>query len=232
MNYLIDFLHKTPKVSQVNIDGIAAVEAKYNFTFPASLREWFATENPMLQAEQEVCFNIKEDVDFVGHVDFINEDFIYELKSVTSKNTYRDVFRKEKPKAQNILQLATYMVALERDKGKLIYGSFIDTITYDQFKELGDDDFEEMCETLKPDDTIEFLITIDEDGEFLSNGERTDIKVQDICAFWEAAADMLIDEDVPAVPQAVADIHFLSRRSRHAHHGEECEQQTKYYHHM
>lgn len=163
--------------------------------------EWFATENPSLQAEQEVCFNIKEDVDFVGHVDFINEDFIYELKSVTSKNTYRDVFRKEKPKAQNLLQLATYMVALERDKGKLIYGSFIDTITYDQFKELGDDDFEEMCETLKPDDTIEFLITIDEDGEFLCNGERTDIKVQDICAFWEAAADMLIDEDVPAKPE-------------------------------
>ena len=142
-------------------------------------------------------------------VDFLNDDFLYELKSVTSKNTFREVFKKQKPKEQNLLQLMTYMVSLERDKGKLIYGSFVKTITYDMFEELSDDKFEEMCETLRPDDTIEFLVTIDEDGEFLCDGKRTDISVSDICEFWNVASEMIMDEDVPAKPEKLGEKNYF-----------------------
>ena len=171
--------------------------------------EWFAKENPGLKCEHEVRFGITDSVEFVGHVDFINDDFLYELKSVTSKNTFREVFKKQKPKEQNLLQLMTYMVSLERDKGKLIYGSFVKTITYDMFEELSDDKFEEMCETLKPDDTIEFLVTIDEDGEFLCDGKRTDISVSDICEFWNVASEMIMDEDVPAKPEKLGEKNYF-----------------------
>ncbi len=187
------------------VEGSTAKVFKVGHLF----EDWFAKENPGLVAEHPVKFNVTEDVEFAGHIDFVGEEFIYELKSVTSKNTYRDVFKKQKPKEQNLLQLMTYMVALERDKGKLIYGSFTKTITYDMFEEIGDDEFEEMCETLKPDDTIEFFVTLDEQGEFHCNGKSIDINVSDICEFWNQASAMIMDEEVPAKPEKLAEKNYF-----------------------
>jgi hypothetical protein len=193
-----------PRVIKMRAHGFQAgvVEASTAKVFKVGhlFEEWFAHENPGLIAEHPVTFNITEGVDFAGHIDFVGQEFIYELKSVTSKNTYRDVFKKKKPKDQNLLQLITYMVALERDKGKLIYGSFTKTITYDMFEELGDDEFEEMCETLKPDDTIEYFVEIQPNGEIHCDGKLIDITVTDVCEFWNQAAAMVLDEDVPAKP--------------------------------
>lgn len=171
--------------------------------------DWFAVENPGLTREHCVKFNISQKVEFVGHVDFMSDDYLYELKSVTSKNTYREVFKKGKPKEQNLLQLITYMVALERDKGKLIYGSYTKKITYEQFEELGDDEFEEMCETLVPDDTIEFHIHMCEDGHFYCNNVELDIHITDITEFWQEASLMILDEDVPPKPTKLAEKNFF-----------------------
>jgi PD-(D/E)XK nuclease superfamily len=187
------------------VEGSTAKVFKVGHLF----EDWFAKENPGLKIEHPVTFQITEDVQFAGHIDFVGEEFIYELKSVTSKNTYRDVFKKKKPKDQNLIQLITYMVALERDKGKLIYGSFVNTITYDMFEEIGDDEFEEMCETLTPDDTIEFFITITKDGDVLCDGKSTDISVTDICEFWNQAAAMVVDEEVPAKPGKINEKNYF-----------------------
>lgn len=171
--------------------------------------DWFASENPGLTREHCVQFQINPSVEFVGHIDFMNEDYLYELKSVTSKNTYREVFKKGKPKDQNLLQLITYMVALERDKGKLIYGSFTKKITYEQFEEIGDDEFEELCETLVPDDTIEFHIHMCENGHFYCNNVELDIHINDITEFWHEASLMILDEDVPPKPAKLGEKNFF-----------------------
>lgn len=170
------------------------------FKIGQMFEDWYGDTNPQLEKEREVRFDINEDVEFIGHIDYSDEDFLYELKSVTSKNTFREVFKKQKPKMQNVLQLATYMVALERDKGKLIYGSFTNTLQYDMLEELDDDKFEEICDTLKPDATMEFNITISDSGIFSCNGQELDLQVADIVEFWEAAAEIICDEEVPAKP--------------------------------
>lgn len=164
--------------------------------------DWFETQSKTpLKKEEQVRFEINKNVEFIGHIDYMDDDFLYELKSVTSKNTFREVFKKNKPKMQNVLQLATYMVALERDKAKLIYGSFVKTVTYDQLDELGDDEFEEMCDTLKPDQTIEFNIHMCEDGHFYCNNVEIGLHILDITEFWNEAASILIDEEVPPKPE-------------------------------
>lgn len=166
--------------------------------------DWFGKEQFTLKKEEQVKFQIIKDVEFIGHIDYMDDDFLYELKSVTSKNTYREVFKKNKPKMQNVLQIATYMVALERDKAKLIYGSFVKTVTYDKLEELGDDEFEEMCETLKPDELMEFNIKICEDGNFYYGTDGTyrslGLHIRDITEFWNEAAKILMDDDVPSKP--------------------------------
>ena len=172
--------------------------------------EWYGEKHPELDKESEVRFNVTDDVEFIGHIDYSDKDYLYELKSVTSKNTYREVFRKLKPKIQNVLQLTTYMVALERDKGKLIYGSFVETVQYDKIDEIDDDEFEEICETIKPDETVEFLIEVQEDGKFLCNKEELDLTVTDIVDFWNAAADMICDEEVPAKPKKLKPTNYFS----------------------
>lgn len=170
------------------------------FKLGQMFEDWYGDTNPQLEKEREVRFDINENVEFIGHIDYSDEDFLYELKSVTSKNTFREVFKKQKPKMQNVLQLTTYMVALERDKGKLIYGSFVKTVTYDQLEELGEDEFEEMCDTLKPDQTIEFNIHMCENGHFYCNNVEIGLHISDITEFWNKAASILIDEEVPAKP--------------------------------
>lgn len=171
--------------------------------------DWFAAENPGLIKEHCVQFNVTESVEFIGHIDFMNDNYLYELKSVTSKNTYREVFKKGKPKEQNLLQLITYMVALERDKGKLIYGSYVKKMPYEKFEEIGDDEFEELCETIVPDDTIEFYIHMCENGNFYCNDEKIDIHVSDIVEFWNEAATMILDEDVPPKPEKLVDKNYF-----------------------
>ena len=211
--YRTDTSNGCPRIIKLRAHGFqpAITEASTQKVFKLGhlFETWFAVENPSLTPEHEVRFSITEDVEFVGHVDFINDDFIYELKSVTSKNTFRDVFKKKKPKEQNLLQLITYMVALERDKGKLIYGSFINTITYDKFETLGDDEFEQMCEDIKPDDTIEFFITLSSDGQFYCDGNPLDISVSDICEFWDKASQMIMDEEVPDKPTRLNEKNYF-----------------------
>lgn len=191
---------------QVGIEDPATIKV---FKVGHLFEEWFDKENPGLIKEHCVQFQINPSVEFVGHIDFMNDDYLYELKSVTSKNTYREVFKKGKPKEQNLLQLITYMVALERDKGKLIYGSFTKKITYEQFEEIGDDEFEELCETLVPDDTIEFHIHMCENGHFYCNNVELDIHINDITEFWQEASLMILDEDVPSKPVKLSEKNFF-----------------------
>lgn len=172
--------------------------------------DWFQYQSKTpLKKEEQVKFEINKDVEFIGHIDYMDDEFLYELKSVTSKNTYRDVFKKKKPKMQNVLQLATYMVALERDKGKLIYGSFLKTVSYDQLEELGDDEFEDMCDTLKPDELMEFNIHMCENGHFYCNNVEIGIHILDITEFWNEAAKLIINKDIPPRPEKLDSKSFF-----------------------
>lgn len=179
------------------------------FKLGQMFEDWYGDNNPQLEKEREVRFEVNDDVEFIGHIDYSDEEYLYELKSVTSKNTFREVFKKKKPKMQNVLQLATYMVALERDKGKLIYGSFTNTLQYDMLEDLDDDKFEDICDTLKPDATMEFNITISDSGTFSCDGEEIDLHVSDIVEFWEAASQIILDDEVPVKPEKINSKSFF-----------------------
>ncbi len=63
---------------------------------------------------------------FTGHADVVVGDTVYELKSVTSANVWRNVLQ-GKYKLSNLAQLIGYMWALDKQHGKLVYTLYVDS---------------------------------------------------------------------------------------------------------
>ena len=126
--------------------------------------EYFKTLHPELEAETLVTGDGWE-----GHADFTSSDHVWELKSVTSKNTYNQVFKKGLPKEQAVIQLASYMLQLEISTGTLVFGSFCHIATYDKLMKMKLHEIAPLFENAVPE-MKEFAVEINEDGGVLLDG--------------------------------------------------------------
>ena len=148
------------------------------------------------EVELKVIDNlIKDEVDFEGHSDVCSESTVYELKSVTSKNTYNKVFKHGQAKTENIIQLVNYMISLEKEDGLLVYTSYCDVLDY---KTIGDLTWEQV-ELLANESSKEqkgFSVKILQDGTITVDGESIEVTISEILEFRTRAAEVLFNNTV------------------------------------
>lgn len=163
------------------------------FSIGHQFEQYFETLHPECEFEKLIT------VDGVlqGHADAVGPDIIYELKSVTSKNTKAKVFGKSIPKSDNVLQLATYMVALERDVGHLIYGDFTHVSTYDKLTKMYPDQIAALFKDAMPKMKT-FVVTIDEQGFILVDGQQFhNINVTELLEFQDNLHELVKKRILP-----------------------------------
>lgn len=162
------------------------------FSIGHQFEAYFASLHPEMQREFEIVTPMVK-----GHVDFIDDEFLYELKSVTSRNTHNSVFKKGEPKSANVLQLLTYLVAIERQKGKLIYGSYTHICTYDKLSKMRTEDIAPLFKDAVPV-MREFLVEIDDAGNALVDGEPFhNIHVSELIEFQENLHELVRQRILP-----------------------------------
>lgn len=153
--------------------------------------------------------------DFCGHSDFVVEDpnvgtCVYELKSVTSQNTYNKVFKKSEYKIANLAQAVNYMLAQETSYGRLVYSSYIEAVEYKNLDMYSMEDIIEMIDLIIPEHKI-FEIKIADDGKINVDGAFSSFYVKDILAHRNETARLLENNQVaPDGPQNISSGMFDS----------------------
>jgi len=164
---------------------------------------------PNAVQEKLVSRQLTDKVSLAGHIDFLDDDWVYELKSVTSHNTYKSVFSQRKPKVANIAQLLTYMWLTERKRGKLIYSSWVKTrqSTRSQNRIPEDMHYSQVVARVIDEgiplweEQTEFVVEVTNDGIVMIDGVETEYKQQHTIDYWMMAAKVIESQTVyPEVP--------------------------------
>lgn len=162
----------------LKIEETHSATTKEVFAIGHLFEEWYCAQYPDAIREMLITAEGLE-----GHSDLVTDEYVVELKSVTSKNTYKSVIKQGKPKPQNVLQLLVYMVALEREKGLLVYGSYCHVATYDKLIKMRPHEIAPLFKDAVPE-LKEFLVEIDQEGYALVDGEHYyNIHVSEIMEF-------------------------------------------------
>ena len=147
-----------------------------------------------LEKEKECVVGLSDSVDFCGHIDLAADGSLYELKSCSSDNTYKKVFIQEDYKKENLIQLATYLLMTETEKGYLCYTSYVDKIQYKKLDKIKKDDIVQLAHESERE-TVWLQVTFSDDGEVLVNGKGSGVTVENIIEFQEKAVKVL-EEDI------------------------------------
>ena len=160
-------------------NAVESVFFQKNPTWIASYR----SPTPLAPFDMFPDFNIRLEADAVlmkdGKIDKITE-----LKSISSSKMAKKVFAEGEYKLENLVQLASYMVYLDVEKGFLYYQSTI----YHSF---------ECAKTkysIRAGDKKVFSVTINDHGYFMVDGNRTPVSVDSILRFGEYIACVLAGE--------------------------------------
>lgn len=167
-------------------------------------KQWLTEAGRKFVEEKEFCEPVTEDSNFVGHSDFVVEledgSYIcYELKSVSSKNTYKKVFKENTPKISNLAQCVNYMVSQETVRGRLCYTSYIKAIEYKDFDIYDIGEINDLVYTALEAGEIEtkiFEVEIKEDGKIYLDGVYSTFDVQHLMDHRRATADVLENNKV------------------------------------
>jgi CRISPR/Cas system-associated exonuclease Cas4 (RecB family) len=162
------------------------------FNIGFQFENYFGT---LVEGQKEVEVNTPN---FGGHADLVTDDCVYETKSVTSKNTYKKVFKEKTPKSSHLIQLCHYLIQMERQKGKLVYGSFLTKeIEYGKLKKMRPDAIPALMENAIPE-IKEFLIEISDDGFILVDGEHFEnLHVSEFLDFIEEVSALINANELP-----------------------------------
>jgi hypothetical protein len=157
--------------------------------------DWHAAQKVeqgvQFEADKEVVFQINDNVQFCGHIDFFTQDTTpEEHKSITSMNTHNLVFRDNQYKKDNLAQLASYMVALETPVGELTYTSFIEAIQYKDIPKFTWGEIEEKLKSITPQ-TKTFAVTILDNEQFAIDSVPIDLYISNVVDFWREGANVL-----------------------------------------
>lgn len=145
--------------------------------------------------EKKVVVPLSDLVEFAGSSDYVVKDCVYELKSCTSSNTYKKVFKDGNWKQDNLVQLVNYMIALEIPVGKLCYTSFCDKMDYKDLAKYSEEEVLELARQSKKETKV-FNVTITEEGKICVENVVVPLTVKDIMTFQEVAADVLGNQKV------------------------------------
>lgn len=176
---------------------------------------WLIEAGKKFVKEKEFCEPVTEGSNFVGHEDFVAENpdgtfTCYELKSVSSPNTYKKIFKEGKPKISNLAQIVNYMVAQQTEYGKLCYTSYIKAI---QYKEMGEVDQEEInnrvYEALESGEieTRIFEVNLREEGDIYVDGQPSGFNVTHTLEHRRLSAYVLENEKVWMDPPQSVDVN-------------------------
>jgi hypothetical protein len=132
--------------------------------------------NEFVRREGEVKVPITENIDFEGHIDVEIEGMLFELKSVSSNNTWKLV-KDGGYKLANLAQAVNYMLARQLQKGYLVYSLYAYVAGIDL-----------------PDVFLE--IDIDDDGSVLVNKKQTGYTLENIVLDRQAKASVLETDTV------------------------------------
>lgn len=178
----------------------AAINPKY--TLVGALNEErhaSALTGKTIRFRREVAFedDLVHGIRIMGHCDFAlldDEgvvDCVEELKSVTSKNTYRTVIKNGVYLVENLAQLISYMIAMRCPDGRLIY-------TYWEQVDADGDELDPANWTASEERRFE--VHIDDFGRINVDGEPTRYTVQDQIAHRVQAAVAIATGKVPQRP--------------------------------
>lgn len=162
-------------------------------------KTWLTEAGRKFVEEKEFCEIVTDDSNFVGHSDFVVEmedgsHLCYELKSVSSKNTYKKIFKENKPKISNLAQCVNYMVSQETNRGRLCYTSYIAAIEYSEFDGYDLEEINDLVYSALEQGKIEtkiFEVEIKEDGKVFLDGVYSEFDVQHVLDHRRATADVL-----------------------------------------
>lgn len=156
----------------------------------------FKPDEKDYEREKEIRVQLTPEVEFIGHADFVSSKAVYELKSVTSENTYKKVFpftnsrtkqtRPGTPKPENVIQLVTYMYMLGINTGYLVYGSWAHIVEY---KELNKDSLSLIKN--HPPEIVKFKVTIKPNGDVWIDDKKYIFSTQHIRDYCILAAELL-----------------------------------------
>jgi len=128
-----------------------------------------------VKREAEIREPITENIDFVGHVDVEIEGLLFELKSVSSNNTWK-IVKDGGYKVSNLAQAVSYMFSRQLQTGYLVYSLYAYVAGIDL-----------------PDVFLE--ITIDAEGEILVNNKKTGYSLEHIVLDRQTKA-MVLENDL------------------------------------
>jgi hypothetical protein len=159
--------------------------------FKTELEHWGVAHD----ADVAVDETLRSGVSFQGHMDFKvyapgTKPTVYELKSVTSENTYKKVFVKGEYKYSNLAQLLRYMLASNLTNGVLRYTSFMEAVKYKEIDGLTWDEIAARLAKIQPE-SVEFKVEITDSGKIEVDGKEIIFDVFDALAHTEAAAYVL-----------------------------------------
>lgn len=149
----------------------------------------------LVEGEKEVAVHTPN---FQGHADLVNSDYVFETKSVTSKNTYKSVYKQGVAKSQHIIQLCHYLIQMERQRGKLVYGSYLSKeIEYAKLKAMRPDAIPALMENAVPE-IREFLVEITNDGFINVDGQPyQNLHVTEFLDFIEEVSTLINANELP-----------------------------------
>lgn len=167
----------------------------------------YIREMSFQQAIPEVITGTGECMTVSGHADFVLLDaegkpaLVHELKSVSSRAQYRNIFKNGQYKTENLAQLVAYMAAFYVSAGQLIY-------TY----------FEPTEDTWKPVEQKVFAVLVDDFGRVMVNDKPTVYTAHDVWAHQRAAAQVVAEKRVGQRPARwdapfVSPCHFCDHKT-------------------
>lgn len=145
--------------------------------------------------EKQVVVQLSDNVEFSGRSDYIvkTPECVYELKSCTSKNTYKKVFKDGVWKQDNIVQLVNYMLFWEIATGKLCYTSYCDVMDYKTLGDFTEEEVKEMARRSTKETRI-FDVTFNEEGFVCVDGNLTELNIKEVLKFQSLACEVLEHE--------------------------------------
>lgn len=167
----------------------------------------FLAKGYELEKEKDVTLQITSEVRLRGHIDIYRADIncVYELKSVTSTDSFKKIWFYNTPKPENVIQCCTYMIMTETENGVLRYGSFLwhkffdledKTLDYlRNYQQYGvevkkDWKTKKECVAIRPT-YKEFKIKFDEKGHIFINDKKFQYSAKDIERYYIEIADNL-----------------------------------------
>lgn len=171
----------------VKIEETHSATTQAIFAIGHQFEKYFETLHPECEFEKLIIV----DKVLEGHADAVSSDMVYELKSVTSKNSKKKYIKERKCKVENVLQLATYLSALEMNKGQLIYGDYTHICTYDKLVKMHPDQIASLFEGAIPEMHV-FEIEINEQGYVLVDGQHFhNINVTELFEFQDKLHELV-----------------------------------------